>query len=672
MSFLNTAILAGLLAAALPFIIHFFTRSRSKRVHFSTLTFLKKLEVKNIRRLKIRQLLLLIIRTLVIVSLVFAFARPALKKSSLGAVPDAATTSVIVLDNSYSMGSQAQSGRLLKAAKTAARDIVNTHQSGDRIYFITATDTGDISLRAFQDFDALEQQIEALELSYQRADLDSALNRAALLLENTHDLNKEIYVISDFQRINFSSDSLHFPSFPVIAVPVHKNRSDNLALENVNMISTIFQVGKAAKLEALIANHGDLDIENRLVQLYLNGNRVAQSVISLDAGDRVTVPFKCILDKSGFQSGRIVLEEDDIAVDNRRFFTFYVPDGISVGLVNAQPYIKTALGPDRREDSPFELYGIDDLTYSDLFQYDVLSLARVSRLDASFCRKLADYVKAGNGVFLTLGTNLDVKNYNNVICDLLQLPEVVKPIGGSGSAFTIGQIDLMHPIFEGVFTTTETKPSDPVFQFALQIRSSAEIDPIIKYNTGDLFLFEKKLGSGSIVVSSSGFENETTDFIYKPLFAPLIFRTAGYLGVQNHLTAKEVAILDPLAYKLSSSSINKALTVERPNGRVDRVRPLLSASGTWVRYRQTDIPGIYTLYADDEILNQWSVNVNAAESDLSAISQQMLRQNFFMNIASADLSAFIDKIRFGHEVWPFLLIAALLMLTAEMFIYREK
>ena len=80
-TFLNSSILLGLIAASIPLIIHLITRQKVKRVFFSSLYFLRELRTQKIRRIKIRQILLLILRTLIILLLILAFARPTLKSN---------------------------------------------------------------------------------------------------------------------------------------------------------------------------------------------------------------------------------------------------------------------------------------------------------------------------------------------------------------------------------------------------------------------------------------------------------------------------------------------------------------------------------------------------------------------------------------------------------------
>ena len=94
MSFLNPFLLFGLVAAAIPVIIHLFTRRQPKETLFPSLEFLTEVNQSEIRRLKLKQWLLLLLRTLAVAALAMAIARPALKgtvglKSGAGTTRDA-------------------------------------------------------------------------------------------------------------------------------------------------------------------------------------------------------------------------------------------------------------------------------------------------------------------------------------------------------------------------------------------------------------------------------------------------------------------------------------------------------------------------------------------------------------------------------------------------------
>ena len=102
--FLNPFYLFALAAAAIPFIIHFFNRFRAKRREFSSLMLLKEIQNRRMRKLKMHQWLLLVLRTLIIAILVLVPSRPVVKGLFRSGPSDhLPTAAVFILDTSASM-----------------------------------------------------------------------------------------------------------------------------------------------------------------------------------------------------------------------------------------------------------------------------------------------------------------------------------------------------------------------------------------------------------------------------------------------------------------------------------------------------------------------------------------------------------------------------------------
>jgi hypothetical protein len=140
MTFLNPVLLFGLVAAAIPIIIHLLNLRKLKTVEFSTLQFLKELQKTKMRRVKIKQWLLLALRTLLVIAVVLAFSRPALRGSlagfGIGGTTHAKTTIVILLDDSPSMSVRNERGVLFAQARDLALHVLDLVKEGDEAYVV--------------------------------------------------------------------------------------------------------------------------------------------------------------------------------------------------------------------------------------------------------------------------------------------------------------------------------------------------------------------------------------------------------------------------------------------------------------------------------------------------------------------------------------------------------
>ena len=107
MHFLAPALLLGLVAAALPWIIHRIGRRRARPVRFAAMELLLRAEREVSARRRLRDVALLVARTALAAALPLAFARPfAEVRSDLPAVTTHSQSAVIVLDDSASMRRQ--------------------------------------------------------------------------------------------------------------------------------------------------------------------------------------------------------------------------------------------------------------------------------------------------------------------------------------------------------------------------------------------------------------------------------------------------------------------------------------------------------------------------------------------------------------------------------------
>ena len=137
----NYPLIYGLGAAAVPIIIHLLNKRKHREMPWAAMRFLLAAIRKNSRRIRIEQWLLLAVRTLIIILVVTAMAKPYLE--SLGALPIIAgqrTHRVLVLDGSLSMGYATAGATRFEQAKTLASRLVRDARRGDAISVVVMGD----------------------------------------------------------------------------------------------------------------------------------------------------------------------------------------------------------------------------------------------------------------------------------------------------------------------------------------------------------------------------------------------------------------------------------------------------------------------------------------------------------------------------------------------------
>ncbi len=681
MNFLNSAILVGLAAAVLPIIIHLFARSRSKPVAFSTLRFLRRLQQEKLRRLKLRQILLLILRTLIILLLVLGFARPTCRTPSSGSDSNASTSAVILLDNSLSMARVEEGKTLFHRAKEIAHKVVTNYRPGDELYLVVSTDTSGHAYKTpFHDFSLFQKHINEVAISHKKTDLTAAIKSAQNILSRSKNVNKELVIVSDLQRSAFVPDTVKraIENIHSYALPVSVHLGNNVSVDSVRLISTILQKGKVVEIEVRLRNHGKNRINDRLVEIFIDDKKAAQKTVDIETEGEVEELFRFVLDRSGMISGRVRLEDDDFLYDNERFFTFFVPEKIHIGMMGSSKeteFIALALQPTLTTPTPFKISkaSAEYISSQWLDTTQVMILNNVSKLNPSSVERLKSFVEGGGGLLLILGEASDLTWYNQFFNPPLGIPHFTGTLIGGGT-FSIDKTDFTHPIFQGVFETEEAQFTRPFFSSAVSCGRSTYLNKIMTFSSGDPYLFEVRRGQGTILVFTSGLEPKQSDMVYRAIFAPLMQRCAAYLGVRNQKSGEDLLVGQPLRFRLARPDLQADFGILRPDKSIDRVKPILTTSGAWIHYETTDMAGMYQLLVNKLPTAQWAVNMDAREFDFRMMDSKPLKELYcIMLIPSPEqLTMEMRSQRVGKELWHYFVLAVLMLLVIEMLLYRER
>lgn len=195
-SFLQPLWLLGLSAAAVPALLHLLKRRIPPTVPFPAVRYLAETERRHSRRLRLRQLLLMLLRVALIVLLVLAAARPIARVPFGGG--HAPTALALVVDNSLSSGAVVAGRRMADAIGAEARSVVDRASAADHLWLVLADG---VPLRVTRE--EARARLERLEPTAARLDLGAA-TRAAQRLVEADPLGGEVVVVSDLQASAWS------------------------------------------------------------------------------------------------------------------------------------------------------------------------------------------------------------------------------------------------------------------------------------------------------------------------------------------------------------------------------------------------------------------------------------------------------------------------------------
>lgn len=678
MTFLNPLFLIGLAAAAIPIAVHLFNFRRPQRVDFSTLRFLRELEATAVQRVRIRQWLLLALRTLAILFLVLAFAQPTLSESD-GVLEEGGARSVaLVLDNSRSMTLRDAQGALLDQAKEAALSVVDAAGRGDEQTVLPTALPPEYRPVPFTTPGPALDAVAAVEPLPGAEPLTAAVARAASVLDGAANARREIVVFSDLQAATFTdSASAALPEDVALTlVPFGARPQVNTAVTDVRVVSQIVEPGRPVRLEATVVRHGGR-AETVGVGLSLSGQRVAETAVDLRPGEPATATFTVTPPARGWVGGEVRLEPDAAEWDDARYFALRVPPPPRVLVVRGDgeraDFVTLALGV-AAEQGGLVLNEIAEgaLASADLDRYDAVVLVGPDTFAAP--DRLAAFVAEGGGVLAFPGGQPEALNPLLQAVGGGQIRGVVGEAGGDGIGGTT-DADLDHPLFSGVFD--EARPSlerPAVRQAARYTPGGGDETTIIGLQAGPPLLQEIRRGEGSVLLFGVAPDPAWSDLPERGLFVPLLYRAAAYLAAGTAVADRgELTVREGGAVRVEGVEGGQPLRLVGPDG-VSVTPAQRTVPGAVVLDVDEAVAraGLYRVVQGDRTLRVVAVNEDARESDPAALDPEEAAERLrtltgrpVRLVDGADALAAGDGQPRGLPLWTVCLALALACLVAE-------
>jgi len=677
MVLLNPTILLGLLAASIPVILHFLNLRKIKKVEFSTLSFLKELQKSKIRKIKIKQLLLLLIRVLIIIFLVLAFARPTMESATISGISSSAkTTAIFIVDNSFSMSVVNEKGSFLNQTKTIINDLISTFENNSETYLITTSNKENNSF-------ITSQIIENINVSFVTIPFSESLKKAQQIISESKNINKEVYIFSDFQKSTFwQNDSLNqsfnFSNTKFYLFRFASESNNNLSATNLKINNQIFEVNKEIGITSETTNFTNQNISNHLNSLYFNGKRVAQKSISANGSQTKTTEFQATIDKAGVVEIETKLEDDAIKYDNGFYNYIIVPNKIRLLLVDKTDellFVKTAIKSSNRVS--LETNSINSNEFKNANLDDYTSIIIAGSVEKNSHSRLKNYVSNGGSLIL-FPENSGNFSEQNILLNLFNMPPILNfsKSGNLTSINSFGKIDFNHTIFSGIFATKSEEIESPMFYKYLKFGTKGNGRNVIELQDNSVFLSEYQLNKGKILFFNVSPNIEWSNFPIKNIFAPLINRSVSYLA-SNISNEETIFAGSDLSINISKRKSNQ-IKVELPDGSEEFIN-IENEISNYLTYSNTTLLGVYKFYSNNILLDIKAVNFNSAESNLESLPTKLFSEaiggklNNIINIELTDsYKTQIANSRYGSELWMIFLIAALLFALFEMYISRSS
>ena len=450
----------GLPLVAAPIVIHLINLLRHRKVPWAAMEFLLASQKKYRTRVLLKQLLLLLLRVAAVLGIVLALAQPRWTSALGRMLGGAATTHVVLLDDSYSMGDLSQQGRVGDerafdrgrrvveriAAELAAASGQQELAIGRFSRFTAATAAGpradDPSAADAQaGFDRrsepvtprLVQQVQddltAWEPSASDTGPRAAVAAAGGLLAAGSSTARVLWIVSDFRAKDWrtadetaaalrqlSDSGCEVRLVDCAAADGDGRQPGNLTLDGLEAAGGVPATGVLVPIEVSVRNHSDRVVRDVTVELREDGlARPGARIAEIAAGGVATQRFDARFTSAGPHLVEATIPADALAADNFRALAVDVVERVDVLIIDGDPqggsragdafYVATALAPGAgaptglrpRIEPPRSLATLDLDAFACVWVLDV------ERLDQAEIAALEAFARTGGGVVFFMG-----------------------------------------------------------------------------------------------------------------------------------------------------------------------------------------------------------------------------------------------------------------------------
>jgi hypothetical protein len=706
--------LAPLLAAlaalgAVPVIIWLLNRNRYKVVRWPALEFLLRIMQQRKRRIQLREIILLVLRTLAVVLMALALARPTVASGGLALLGlRGGVSAVIVLDHSLSMAARDGTASRLDAAKSRAQELVSRLPRGSSAALVLQSDIAVAELaEPSQDLAYVAQAIAAAPQGDGGSSVTAGLSQALEILRQTPG-RREVYLVSDMQASAWPAaddrawqalvEELAKPDAPALFLVDSGSAAPGaqVQVESFTTDDELVTTDAPASFTVRLRNRGGAPVQDVAVELWVDDAagelRKAAGVV---VGRLETVAEQRLEARlaPGLRRIQVRLAPDHLPADDQRQVVVEAVDKVRVLVVDGAEgvrgggaeYLSAALAPlaalaaGAEDAGPADLFrveviGANALASTDLAAYQAVILNDPAAPAPGLGEALRTWVAAGRGLILLPGSRASAAAWNAALgpvapAALGSAPrELTDESGAKGQGLATS--GLVHPVVS-FFAKPEAQPflATPRFWRAHELLPVDGSTVVARFGDGKPALVERLLGRGAVLMAAFPSDRAWSDLPLRPAFLMLTRRMVQQAALGNR-PRLNLRVHDPIQLLIPVRLAGTRVEAHDPRGGRTVLNPSAAADGTaLVELGESPYAGFYRLQGADR---PWwyAANPPAAESDLAALAREeaaaRLQPAVAMWIAPGDDAAGrLDRARAGIEIWPFLFALAVLCLVAE-------
>ncbi len=432
MIFINALLALGALAFTVPLAIHLLFRNRFEIIDWGAMRFLESVIRTNRRRMKLRNLLLLLVRCAIPILLAFCLARPIL--TGWKALPGNEPVSlVLALDTSYSLAAKVDpSSRRFDRMIATAEEIVTGLPRGSEVTLVTSSSVQsaeiDDSLRG--DPQSTLTKLKSLRIGGSPLSFERLLSETLRKVSSATTERRQIVMLTDNAASDYSArevdsfDSLGerraaiAPAPSIAWVDAWQTAPDTLNNRRITKLEpaqTSSVPGQSVSWNVEARMDGELSAASTL-DVHVDGAAIESKVIAFRSGI-ATITFDTVFEATGRHAIEIALPaNDDFSADDRLRADFMVYPPLDVWLVDGNPsdkplqsdtdFLAIALSPfSLAGEKAVDLFrtqriGVRQLTSQKDLHPKIVVLADVGPMQSADLKWLQNFVEVDGGTLV--------------------------------------------------------------------------------------------------------------------------------------------------------------------------------------------------------------------------------------------------------------------------------
>ncbi len=641
--------LAGLVAVAIPLIAHLLRRQKLPKQTLPTIAFLHRIHATRAARLRVVDMLLLIVRVLLVAALVFVAAGP--YRVAQSSLLDRQHALAVVFDDSLSMAAIHEGKTLIERAADVAEEQVRKLPEGSEVSVVLSGKPPRVWVRRRTELELAESVFDEIDPRSTRGDaLCDAVRTAVELLLESELPDRRLLVLSDFSP-GTRSDECEWPTrgigvdFEEVSTP----NPDNRRIASVEVVGDR-ESAEGLRLEVEIA--GTATRAPQKIRLRQKGQETYEAPVqAIEGGGEAALTIPAGTTDAVVE---LRLDPDDVLPADNIRGVLLGSDTIHVLLVDGDPhpdprkretaFLSHALGVAPRIGRSFAVETLDaqDLSESAIIRSDVLVLENAT-LDEKWLPLIQRFVSGGGSLWITAGDRINPRAYGSVLRELL--PGRFTATRMEEQPVSLRSSELPE------LDQAKVQGRTPIAEMSLAAVVTA------RFSDGAPALVEHRYRSGRVAMFATTVDDAWTDLPYQPVFVPFVLDTLSRLAGRTDHSVEPYS-----AVSLPGSTSTQRMQVVTPTGRTVDL-----AEADRVSFRDTGEIGAYRVLVNGVNGARFAFVVDAppGESDLVTNGPPELESK--LDPVAAGVSEGIEQ-----PLAPWLLLLAVALLFVELWLRQIR